>query len=290
MADGFVARLVRGVWRARCADDWSALAPADHDELMSAQIGDRFHAKQGRSIARWTLDRNDRRLVVYLKRHFHGSRWAGCLATLFPRSTWSPAWHEAEHLEWAAAHGFQVPRVCAVGEKVGPFGQLQSYLALEELAGMIALHEAIPAAARVMPAWTFQDWKRGLIGALAKIVARLHRLRHYHKDLYLCHFFISERLTQKAPADWNSNLAVIDLHRLGHHRYSAAWWRLKDLAQLLYSSDIVGITARDRLRFARHYAGSSRKSLTWRLTRWAVGVRWRNYQRHNAERKLNRAA
>ena len=38
MADGFVARLVRGVWRARCADDWSALAPADHDVIDAQSV------------------------------------------------------------------------------------------------------------------------------------------------------------------------------------------------------------------------------------------------------------
>jgi heptose I phosphotransferase len=83
---------------------------------------------------------------------------------------------------------------------------------------------------------------------------------------------------------------MIDLHRLGHHRWTAAWWRLKDLAQFLYSSDIAGVTARDRLRFARLYAGDERHTPGWRITRWAVGVRWRNYRRHNDARKLQRAA
>ena len=134
----------------------------------------------------------------------------------------------------------------------------------------------------------FLAWKRGLTGALARLVARLHGLDRFHKDLYLCHFFIPENDTRSIPANWD--LAMIDLHRLNCHRLTAAWWRLKDLAQLLYSSDVFGVTARDRLRFARLYAPENRRSLSWRFTRWAVGVRWKNYERHNQARKMNRAA
>jgi hypothetical protein len=290
MNDGFIHRLRHGTWRARVADDWAALAPADHDAVMTAAIGDRFHAKQGRSIVRWTLQGSAGQLVVYLKRHFSGHRIAGLFATIWPRRGATAAWQEATHLEWAAAHGFHVPRVCAVGERVGPWGKLQGYLALEELTGMAALHEAIPAAAARLPREAFQCWKRSLIVALAKTVARLHGLHHFHKDLYLCHFFVPERWTHAAPPTWPAHLTMIDLHRLGHHPWTAAWWRLKDLAQLLYSSDVGGVTARDRLRFARIYAGDSRRSLRWRLLRWMIGVRWRNYRRHNQNRKQNRAA
>jgi heptose I phosphotransferase len=290
MNDGFIRRLWRGAWRARVANDWAALAPTDHEAVMTAAVGDRFHAKQGRSIVRWTLHGDAGKLVVYLKRHFGGSRIAGLFATIWPTRGGTAAWHEAAHLEWAAAHGFRVPRVCAVGEKVGPSGKLQGYLALEELTGMVALHEAIPAAASRLQPEAFLRWKRSLIAALAKTVARLHGLHHFHKDLYLCHFFVLERWTLAAPPTWPAHLTMIDLHRLGHHPCTAAWWRLKDLAQLLYSSDVGGVTARDRLRFARIYAGDSRRSLRWRVLRWLIGVRWRNYRRHNLNRKQNRAA
>src|SRR6187549_933043 len=84
MNDGFIRRLWCGTWRARVANDWAALASADHDAVMTASVGDRFHAKQGRSIVRWTLHGNAGKLVVYLKRHFGGSRIAGLFATIWP--------------------------------------------------------------------------------------------------------------------------------------------------------------------------------------------------------------
>jgi heptose I phosphotransferase len=145
-------------------------------------------------------------------------------------------------------------------------------------------------AAQNLDAAGFLAWKRGLVAALARLIARLHGLRRFHKDLYLCHFFISERTIYRQPADWNREIAMIDLHRLAHHPMTATWWRLKDLAQLLYSSDIRGVTPRDRLRFARAYAGPDRHSLRWRFLRWAVGIRWRKYQRHNRTRRMSRAA
>jgi heptose I phosphotransferase len=283
-------RLRHGVWRVRYAEDWAALSPPEGDAIMAASLDDRLHAKQSRSIVRWTLNGPVRPLVVFLKRHHRESALLGWLATLFPHRHWSAAWREANHLDWAAAHDFRVPRVVAVGERVGPWGQLQGYLALEELTGMLALHEAIPQAAARLPHHAFLIWKRGLTAALGRTVARLHSLRHFHKDLYLCHFFVPERSTHAIPADWAPLLAMIDFHRLGHHPWSAAWWRLKDLAQLLYSSDVPGVTARDRLRFARVYLGTKRNSRGWRLIRWAVGIRWRNYRRHNEGRKLHRAA
>lgn len=260
-------------WREQFADDWLAFAPPTGDALMAAELHDRLHVKQGRAIVRWTLSRGDRRLVVFLKRHFRGN---------------ADAAREADHLRWAERNGFRVPRVVAVGEKRESWRRSQSYLALEELTGMSALHEAIPAAERQLDPAAFQRWKRGLIAALAALVARLHALRHFHKDLYLCHFFVPDHSCRAEPASWNE-LTMIDLHRLGHHRWTAAWWRLKDLAQLLYSSDVPGVTPRDRLRFARLYAGANRRTLAWRCLRWAVGVRWRNYRRHNEGRRARAA-
>jgi hypothetical protein len=288
MSEGVTDRLFRGVWHVNRSAEWADLVAVDGDAVMAATGRDRFHAKQHRSIVRWTLRAGERPFVVYLKRHLRGSFLRGWLATLIGGRNWSTAFQERQNLDWAAANGFRVPFVAAAGEKLGPWGRLQSFLALQELTGMIALHEAIPAAATRLSPDSFASWKRGLVSTLAITVARLHGLHRFHKDLYLCHFFIPDRGTHAAPANWE--LTMIDLHRLGNHPWTGAWWRLKDLAQLLYSSDVAGITAKDRLRFARIYAGARRRSVGWRLTLWAAGIRWRNYRRHNERRQVPRAA
>ena len=201
MPDGLIDRLTRGVWRECRAADWAALVAADGDAIMAATSRDRFHAKQNRSIVRWTLRTGERPFVVYLKRHARDQLFRGWLATLFGGHQWSASSHEAQNLDWAAANGFRTPRIASVGERIGPWGGLQSYLALEELTGMIALHEAIPAAANRLSPAAFASWKRGLTAILATTIARLHRLRRFHKDLYLCHFFIPERWTHVCAAE-----------------------------------------------------------------------------------------
>jgi heptose I phosphotransferase len=81
---------------------------------------------------------------------------------------------------------------------------------------------------------------------------------------------------------------MIDLHRLAHHALTWRVWQVKDLAELAYSSEIPGVTARDRLRFWRAYLGSDRRLAAWWLPR-VVLMKWQRYRRHNAKRKLQAA-
>ena len=80
---------------------------------------------------------------------------------------------------------------------------------------------------------------------------------------------------------------MIDLHRLARHRFTGLWWQIKDLAQLLYSSDVAGVTVRDRLRFWRLYrSGWPRRSPgEWLLP--LVKWKWQLYERHH-RRNINK--
>jgi heptose I phosphotransferase len=291
-------RLVGGARRLRQRADWPLFAGADWaDRIMGVEVTDRFHAKQGRSTGRWILHAPSdpaRRLSVYLKRHYQLPRWQGLLATLFPGGDWSPAMQELRHLEWARRQGLPVPEVVAAGEFTGPLGRLQSFLAVEELAGMLPLHEAIPlAAARLDPA-TFRRWKRGLVAEMARLARQLHDRRCFHKDLYLCHFYIhADRVAGPPPGGfgpgaWRGHVYLIDLHRLTHHPWTWRLWQLKDLAQLLYSSEVAGVDVRDQIYFWRHYRGLGPRRKTDRLLRGCVLFKWRRYREHNLRRKARR--
>ena len=78
---------------------------------------------------------------------------------------------------------------------------------------------------------------------------------------------------------------MIDLHRLAHHRWSRLFWRIKDLAQLAYSSEIEGVSAGDRLRFWRAYLGPGYRGRAARLLGWLVRLKWRRYRRHNKKKQ-----
>jgi heptose I phosphotransferase len=274
-------RLVHGVQRVQQRSDWPAFAGADWAlRIMDVELTDNFHAKQGRSTGRWILHGDGRRLAVYLKRHYRLPWRHGLLATLWPGQGWSPGLQEARHLEWAKRHGLPVPAVVAAGESIGPWGKLQSFLAVEELTGMLPLHQAIPAAAERMAPAAFARWKRGLAAEMARLTRELHQRRCFHKDLYLCHFYLPDADTFAEPPTWRGRMHLIDLHRLARHRWTWRLWQVKDLAELAYSSEVAGVTARDRLRFWRGYVGPDAGLDAWWL-RPVVALKWRRYQRHN---------
>jgi len=274
---------MNGHWQQRADLDWKRLAPNDAEAIMALPATERHHAKQGRAITRWSLGSGQ--LVVYLKRHFQESWPARLLSFLTQSPRWSAAWQEYANLRWAESVGIPVPRAVAVGTCIGPCSQLRGYLAIEELAGQQALHELIPTAAAIQSPSDFANWKRGLIAELARLARELHGRRRFHRDLYLCHFFVPSRYAIVAPRDWRGQVAMIDLHRLAHRRLGWRWWQLKDLAQLLYSTAVPGITARDRLRFWKLYAGPSRRHGLGPWLRRLILVRWNNYRGHNLGRR-----
>ncbi len=223
-------------YRARVPDDLAA-------NVMTLESQDRFHAKQGRSTARVVLVRADRPLAVYLKRHFR-LPWPARLAALVdPAGKHSPAAAEWAHLEHARALGIDVPEVVAAGEQIGPGAHLQSFLMIAELAGCEAVNELLPRLAEQLDAEAFEALKRRLIAEMARITATLHAARVFHKDLYLCHFFLDRRGCEAwrrsqctpqpdrpAPAQGTQALArlvaverpgpvaLLDLRRRRHHR------------------------------------------------------------------------
>lgn len=279
----FWQRLLRGVQRCHARADWSEFCGHDWPQtIMDVKATDDFHAKQGRSTARWVLEAGGKQLAVYLKRHYQLSWWQGWGAILFPGAAWSPAMQEYRNLEWARSHGLPVPSVAAVAEYAGPWGKLQSMLAVEELVGMMELHKAIPLAAEHLSPPAFRTWKAGLIREMARLTRQLHDRHAFHKDLYLCHFFIRRADTSCIPT-WTNRVFMIDFHRLARHRYTRLFWQSKDLGQLLYSSEVPGIDARDRLRFWRAYIGAGHRTWGGRCLRRLVLLRGARYRDHNTK-------
>jgi heptose I phosphotransferase len=168
-----------------------------------------------------------------------------------------------------------VPEVVAAGEEIGPWGRLRGFLMVTELSGADEVNRVIPRLFAVIDAGEFARLKREVIIEMAEVAARLHAARFFHKDMYLCHFFLDPSL----PA--GRRVTLIDLHRLGHHRAFSWRWRWKDLGQLLYSTEgVVGIDDRDRHRFWKHYR--ARMRLAWpRIESKAIRTKAARYLAHN---------
>jgi heptose I phosphotransferase len=281
MDASFWRRLFRGVRRIPPSSELEHFAGADWaDRIMTLPITDRLHVKQGRSIGRLILQADRQSLAVYLKRHYRLPLRHGLLALFCPGAGWSPAVQEWDHLRWAAAQGLPVPEVVAGGEIIGPWGRLQSFLAVKELTGMLPLHEAILAAAATLAPAAFQHWKRGLAAELARLAAEMHRRYRFHKDLYLCHFYVAAADTTRLVA-WPGRVRLIDLHRLGHHPWAWPWWLAKDLGQLWYSSEVPGVNGRDRVSFWRAYCKANPRARSSFWLRALIGLKAWGYRRHS---------
>lgn len=279
---GAIQRLRQGCRRVYAAPEWLRHAGVDWaDNVFDLPLSDRFFAKQGRSIARWSLGSAEQPFIVYLKRHIQLPRWHGLATALAPSSRWSPGWEEYHNLQTAANLGIPVPRVVAAAEFLRPGGRLQSVLAVEELTGMIPFNEAIPLAARRLTPAAFASWKAGLIAEMVRLVRLLHDQHWFHKDLYFCHFYMPEVDTLRSPETWIGRIHMIDFHRLRQHVVTSPWWTAKDLGQLLFSSEVEGVTERDRVRFWELYTAGRTNS---RLVRAIVLLRARNHRRHNTRR------
>jgi heptose I phosphotransferase len=274
-------RLVRGSRWTWVDERFRANLPADLDaRVMSLESRDRYHAKQGRSTARVVFPGPGGPLAVYLKRHYR-LPWRSRLAALVdPAGAHSPGAAEWRHLERVRTLGIAVPEVVAAGERIGPWGRLQGFLMIADLTGCAPLHEAIPALAAEIDRRTLAAWKRSLIAALARITATLHQAGLFHKDLYLCHFFLDRTASAGAAVP---HLTLIDLHRLAHHPWWPQRWRHKDLGQLLFSTyGVAGIDDRDRLRFWKHY----RAMMRLKRPRWQarlIAIKAERYRAHNVK-------
>jgi heptose I phosphotransferase len=273
----FWERISLGVRWTWTSDSYHASLPPDlASSIMSLESKDRLHAKQGRSTARVRFDLPTGPLSVYLKRHYQLPWISRVLAMLNPSGKHTPGATELAHLDRARALGIRVPDAVAAGEWIGPWGTLQSFLMVAELIGCRELNEILPELKATLDAGDFERLKRKLIDEMATITTRLHRAHAFHKDLYLCHFFLDPSISTADQC-----LTLIDLHRLSEHRLTGFRWRWKDLAQLLYSTySVECITDRDRLRFWKSY----RRQCSLTCSRWQrkqVVAKAARYRKHN---------
>jgi heptose I phosphotransferase len=265
------------IWSQASTAWTNVVSPHDEENIMQWQATNDFHEKQGRSTGRLVL--GEGKFIIYLKRHWKLPWWQGLLARWWPHHPWSPGAQEWQRLQWAKSQGFNVPEPLAMGQIVGPGYKLQSYLAIRELTGMLALHEAIPMAYAQMPAAQFEVWKHKLLERMANIARKLHGLNHYHKDLYLCHYYVNRPSVQQTDP---GELALIDLHRLGEHRWFGLRWQIKDLAQLFFSMwGVAGLEGADRLTFFQHYRQKQNLSRSDQWLFLAAMRKAERYAHHN---------
>jgi len=248
-----------GAASANAYDALTALAPADH-----------YVEKQGRSTGRYELGGSSGPLRFYLKKYLRLPWWQRWLSPLdrFPGP------RELANLRRVEELGIRVTEPVVAG--ADRRHACKSLLAVRELEGYLPLHEFIPRRWQGTEDARARAFRRALTARIADVARRLHASHLYHCDFYLCHFFLRELRGDAGKFD----LVLIDLTRLKESTWSR--WRVKDLAQLLFSSDLAAITRTDRLRFFKRYLGVAKLDAAARsLARRVAWKAW-FYRRHNA--------
>ena len=156
------------------------------------------------------------------------------------RSTAGIERHWIQSLESA---GIAVPGIAAFAErKRGPW-ERSSVIVLREVDGLSLEKWFIDHPQRA---------PRVMQTELAGFVARFHDRGFTHRDLYAAHIFLESGNAQ-AP-----RFRLIDLQRILYKPWRRRRWRVKDLAQLNYSTPTSVATRSDRIRWLKHYLGVRR--------------------------------
>jgi hypothetical protein len=249
-------------------------------ELQKGRLPAGARRKPGRFIL-WAklLDTDGQERALFLKAHVCDGRLSRIARRLGRRP---PAAVERRNLAWASAQGIPVPRVVAGFPDFESAGF--SVLVTEELSGMTALHHLIPRAAGSLGPTALRVWKRELGDEVARLTRLLHGSDCFHKDLYLCHFFLPDQaITDGLPI--HGRLHLVDFLRLRHYRWIRRRWQVKDLAELLYSSDLQGIETRDRVRFLHAYLNCKKLDREGRRLLKSVVKKAERYRRKNRRRQ-----
>ncbi|AQT68948.1 Lipopolysaccharide core heptose(I) kinase RfaP [Anaerohalosphaera lusitana] len=144
--------------------------------------------------------------------------------------------------------GVATPKIAAYGFEWGLFSEKRSFVITEQIPQGESLERELPPFCTATHNKTNTRKKREFIARLADFVRRFHATGYRHRDLYLAHIFLGER----------ERLYLIDLHRTFKPWLLGERFRVKDIAQLHYSTPGRHFTATDRMRFYKHYAGIER--------------------------------
>ncbi|MFI4859533.1 MAG: lipopolysaccharide kinase InaA family protein [Phycisphaerales bacterium JB063] len=134
-------------------------------------------------------------------------------------------------------------------------------------------------------ALTDRHARRRLTHATADLVAKLHRHRLIHRDLYLAHLFFDPDTIEHDPP----TLTLIDLQRMIRPRLRWTRWVVKDLAALNYSTPPNAASKADRLRWFKRYRSIKKLAPADRALLRQVAAKTRRIARHDAKRNARLA-
>ena len=194
-------------------------------------------------------------MTLFLKRNWKPYKKDGLISLLRRGRVWS-----VSRQEWANAlalqrAGLRTARLVAYGEECGPAWEKFSFILTEAADGR----------------WTIRDFlrdcqdparRRGVLDALAREIGRMHEAGLASPDLFTRHIFLNDDVIPP-------QFCLIDMARLDTRGSLSPCRRARDLAALHVTAPLRFATWRERLRFARIYAGCGTRGLLKRIGRRA---------------------
>jgi len=183
--------------------------------------------------------------------------------------------------EWTAIHrlaaaGIPTMTPLAVGqEMLGGCWERRSFVVTDAVGGealerWLPVHLAGDLDAR-------RALRRRLVDAVADLVRRFHAAGFCHRDLYTSHVFVA--------VEPELRLWLIDLQRVFSPRWRRGRWRIKDLAELHFSTPAGCVPATDRVRFLKRYLGIDRLDARAKRLARRVAAKARRIARHDLRRR-----
>lgn len=238
--------------------------------------GDLHRQMKGRCTLRTHVDGR----AYFLKRHL-GVGWGEILKNLVVgKKAVLGAENEYRACLHLARHDVLAPRAAAFAIERGNPARRRSFVLCGELAGFDSLEDLTDGWADAPPNPLA---KRRLVMAVAHFVRRLHEIGLVHRDLYICHLLINR---EKWAAE-EVEPAVLDLHRARLQLPVSPFWRRRDLAALLFSTQHLNLSRFSQLRFVRIYTGRPLRTTFQRNSKFWHGVERRAKALH---RKAQRQA
>jgi hypothetical protein len=221
---------------------------ADYQTLMHLGGGSTFKKTDIRSVVKIDIGEGDTGKSFYLKRH----RWPWRLKikAIRERLKKEDARNEWEKMIVLHSLGFKTMTPVAFGEKrmagipCSALTLTETIEGAEKLESYIPRHFTLPLTrGKVLE-------KRALIGKLASLAREFHGKNLNHQDFYFSHLLIRES---------DGAIFIVDIQRVHGADTVSMHDRIKDIAQIAFSSSLSGIFTRsDFMRFIHVYLAKDR--------------------------------
>jgi heptose I phosphotransferase len=206
-----------------------------------------------RDILRLCVSEADGPLILYVKRNWKPYRKDGLRSLLLRGRVCSLSRQEWENSRALAAVGLRTAELVACGEECGLLWEKFSFIITRSAEGSATLE-------RFLETCTDRAVRRRVLDSLAGEVRRMHEAGLSTPDLFTRHVFVD------SDAD-PPQFCLIDMARLERRRRVPDRVRARDLAALNITAPLRHVSARERIRFLRAYAGGMDRGFIDRIRR-----------------------